>query len=151
MSGYTATCILNLGTRYGWSASSPTDMKLYSRGQSLVSTEQEAVGPQSWSGHHGEEKNLCLRPAIKRFLIHQSKSLLTNVYTIPDPSVHREIKNTSFHKMHSTNDKRVHQFLIFSLRAKTMLQLQYQSQNPMTSWHATTEYTVQSCCSVLWL
>jgi len=47
MSGYTATCILNFGTRCEWLASSHTDMKLYSNGQSLVSTEQEAVGPQS--------------------------------------------------------------------------------------------------------
>jgi hypothetical protein len=41
--------------------------------------------------------------------------------TIPNLSVHRVIKNTSFNKMQSTNDKRVHQFLIFSLTAKTML------------------------------
>jgi len=82
MSGYTATCILNFGTRCEWSASGHTDMKLYSNGQSLVSTEQEAVGPQSWYGQYGEEKNLCLLQAIKRFLIHQSNSWLTIMSTL---------------------------------------------------------------------
>jgi hypothetical protein len=60
-SGSIAPCILDLSTRWRWVVSFMPQM-LYCQGKNPC---RRPGGPQSWSGHSGEEKNSQSLPGIK--------------------------------------------------------------------------------------